>query len=345
MTGLLTARRSPRPVALFRIGVGLAALARLLDWTPGLSGLPEISAFTTAWTLAAAGLTLGIRARLCAWVLCALSAGLYVVDQNFWGHHAYVLTLLLMLALVDSDASLSVRWLRQGRVERDVIWWPMWLAQLQLSIAYVYTAAATINPAVLEGDLLARSLGLPPAPQWMAAPVVAAEFFIGGALWILSLRSWAFLLGFGLHALAPVLMGPDVGLIVFTLLVFAVYVLFVDARPRSRLVVWDDTCGFCRTWVTWLRRLDWLSVHRFEGSSRAGVLKHARITAEQAAEEITVRLDDRTVGGFEAIRVILETLPVSFLWARGLALWPINKIGAAAYRCVARRRHCPLPPR
>ncbi len=368
---LLTARRPARAVGVFRIGIGLAVLirglkttrdlywlghdpsvvpARLYDWAPRLEGMPEIAAFTAVWLLASAGLILGVRARLSAGVLCAMSIGLHVVDQNYWAHHVYFMTLmLLLLTIVDSDASLSLRWRRQGRPERDVLWWPVWLVQVQLSLAYLYTAAAKLNPAFLDGAVLQGAIGLPSESawlaQWMAWPALAAEFFIGVALWVPALRPWAFLAGFGMHGLVPVLMGPYAGLVVFTMLVWSVYVLFLDAAPASRLVVWDDTCSFCRGWVTWLRRLDWLRVHRFEGSSRPEVLVEAGVTSEEANEEIKLRVGTRTVGGFAAIGGILEMLPLGFLWARALTLPPINWLGAAIYRRVARRRHCLLPPR
>jgi predicted DCC family thiol-disulfide oxidoreductase YuxK len=371
LTRLLTARRPARAVGLFRIGVGLAVLARglktgrdlyllghdpsvvparLYDWAPRLETLPEVLVFTVVWMLAGAALTLGHRARLSAGVLCAMSIGLHVVDQNFWAHHVYFMTLvLLLLTIIDSDASLSLRWLRDGRPERDVLWWPVWLVQVQLTLAYLFTAIAKLNPAFLDGAVLQTALELPPdwvwlAP-WIALPALVAEFFIGVALWVPALRPWAMLVGFGLHGLVPVLMGPYVGLLVFTLVVWSIYILFVDDRPRSRLVVWDDTCSFCRGWVTWLRRLDWLRVHRFEGSSRPEALAEAEVTAEAANDEIKLRVGSRTMGGFAAIGAILESLPIGFLWARALTLPPISWLGAAAYRRVARRRHCLLPPR
>ena len=371
LTRLLTARRPARAVGLFRIGIGLAALARglktgrdlywlghdpsvvparLYDWAPRLETVPEVLAFTVVWMLAGAALTLGHRARLSAGVLCAMSIGLHVVDQNFWAHHVYFMTLvLLLLAIIDSDASLSLRWLRDQRPERDVLWWPVWLVQVQLTLAYLFTAIAKLNPAFLDGGVMQTALELPPdwvwlAP-WIALLALCAEFFIGVALWVPALRPWALLVGFGLHGLVPVVMGPYVGLLVFTLLVWSIYILFVDDRPRSRLVVWDDTCSFCRSWVTWLRRLDWLRVYRFEGSSRPEVLAEAGVTAEAASDEIKLRVGSRTLGGFAAIGAILESLPVGFLWARALTLPPISWLGAAAYRRVARQRHCLLPPR
>jgi predicted DCC family thiol-disulfide oxidoreductase YuxK len=371
LTRLLTARRPARAVGLFRIGIGLATLARglktsrdlywlghdptvvparLYDWAPRLETVPEVMAVTVVWLLAAAALTLGYRARLAAGVLCAMSIGLHVVDQNFWAHHVYFMTLvLLLLTIVDSDASLSLRWLRDRRPERDVLWWPVWLVQVQLTLAYLFTAIAKLNPAFLDGAVLQAAIGFPAEwewlARWIALPALGAEFFIGVALWVPALRPWALLLGFGLHGLVPVLMGPYAGLLAFTLLVWSVYILFIDDRPQSRLVVWDDTCRVCRGWVTWLRRLDWLRVHRFEGASRPEALAEAGVTAEEASDEIKLRDGSRTIGGFAAVAAILESLPIGFLWARLLTLPPINWLGAAAYRRVAERRHCLLPPR
>jgi predicted DCC family thiol-disulfide oxidoreductase YuxK len=371
LTHLLTARRPARAVGVFRIGIGLAALgrglktsrdlyllghdpsvvpARLYDWAPDLETLPDVMGVTAVWVLASVALTLGYRARLSAGVLCALTILLHVVDQNFWAHHVYFMTLvLLLLTIIDSDASLSVRWLREGRPERDVLWWPVWLVQVQLSLAYLFTAIAKLNPAFVGGAVLEGAMALSPesafVARWLAPPALVAEFFIAVALWVPALRPWALLVGFGLHGLAPVLMGPYAGLLVFTLLVWSVYILFLDDRPQARLVVWDDTCGFCRDWVTLLRRLDWLRVHRFEGSSRPEALAEAGVTAEQASEEIKVRVGERTIGGFAAIGTILESVPLGYLWASALALPPINWLGAAVYRRVSRQRHCLLPPR
>ena len=229
LTRWLTARRPARAVGLFRIGVGLAALvrgiktardlyllghdpsvvpARLFDWAPRIDTLPPIAAVTALWMLAAAGLTLGVRARTSAGVLCALSIGLHLVDQNFWGHHVYFMTLtLLLMTMVDTGASLSRRWLADGRPERDVEAWPLWLVQVQLSLAYLFTAVAKLNPAFLLGEVLQPAMALPESwvwlMPWLALVALGAEFFVGVALWVPALRSWAFVVGFGLHGLVP----------------------------------------------------------------------------------------------------------------------------------------------
>ena len=95
LTRLLTARRPARAVGLFRIGVGLAVLARglktgrdlyllghdpsvvparLYDWAPRLETLPEVLAFTVVWMLA--------WRRAHAWPSRAAECGCVVCDVD-----------------------------------------------------------------------------------------------------------------------------------------------------------------------------------------------------------------------------------------------------------------------
>ena len=86
LTRWLTARRPARAVGLFRIGIGLAVIARgikttrdlyllghdpsvvparMFDWAPRLDTPWQIAIVMALWMLAAAGLTLGTSARAC----------------------------------------------------------------------------------------------------------------------------------------------------------------------------------------------------------------------------------------------------------------------------------------
>lgn len=277
LTRLLTARRPARAVAILRIGIGLAALvrglktgrdlyllqhdpgavpARLFDWAPDLASTTAIASFTFFWIAASAGLIVGYRSRRCAFALFLGGVFLHLVDQNFWAHHMYfLLLLLLLLSVSDSDAELSVRWVRNGRADRDILTWPLWLFKVQLSLVYFYTAVAKVNPTFLGGEVIAGRLTLPAlltspaALGLLAAGAVAVEFFLSFALWVPTLRYWGFLLGLMLHGIVPFVMGPYVGLIVFSLMTLSVYVLFVDDRKASRLIIWDDRCNVCETSV------------------------------------------------------------------------------------------------
>ena len=137
-------------------------------------------------------------------------------------------------------------------------------------------------------------------------------------------------------------MGPYVGLVVFTLLVWSVYVLFVDAAPAVAARRVGRHLRFLPRLGPWLRRLDWLRVHRFEGSSRPEVLAEAGVTAEEASEEIKVRVGARTSAALRPL-AILESLPVGFLWARALTLPPISWLGSRGVPARGAARHCLLP--
>jgi len=258
---MLTHERPAWPLALCRMGVAVAALirglktvrdmyllqhdpdtipARLYDWAPRMAATWEIALFGLVWVAASVGLLVGHRARLSAAVLLGLSLFQHVVDQNYWAHHMYFLMLLLgLLAVSDSDAVFSVRWVREQMPTRWVSGWPVWLLRMQLSIAYFYSAAFKMNEGFLSGAILAERLWL---PSFMHEPVmlralatstVGAEFFLAFALWHARFRPAALVVGGLLHGLIPILMGPYAGLIVFSLLIFSVYILFLDDRVRA----------------------------------------------------------------------------------------------------------------
>ncbi len=291
---LLAAERPARAVAICRIGIGLAAFiiglktahdlfllrrpefvrAPPFDWMPAFESTGAILAFAGVWIAASFGLIIGYRARWCALGLVAGTVLRFLIDQNMWSNHTYFVGLaLLLLSLTESDASLSVRWVREGRPERQVTAWPLVLLQLQLSIVYFYSAIAKMNPTFLGGEILSARLSVPgvvdnPVVIKLASvATIGLELFLSFALWIPSLRYWGFLAGAVFHALIPLSIHLYAGLVAFSIATLSPYILFLDDRPGSRVVIWDDHCGFCRSWVRLFRRFDWLRIHRFEGAS------------------------------------------------------------------------------
>ncbi|MEQ1758425.1 MAG: HTTM domain-containing protein [Vicinamibacterales bacterium] len=257
---LLTHERPAWPLAVCRIGLGTAAMirglktvrdlyllqhdpaavpARLFEWAPRLAATWEIACFGLLWMAASLGLVVGYRARLSAGVLLALSILQHLVDQNFWAHHMYFMMLMLLLVgLSDSEATLSVRWGRESSPGRWIPGWPVWLLKVQLSLAYFYSAAAKLNEPFLSGQVLLDRLALPDFArdpviiQTLAVGAVGVEFFLAFALWNRRLRPLALVAGLFLHGLIPVTMGLYAGLIVFSMMVFSIYVLFLDDRTR-----------------------------------------------------------------------------------------------------------------
>jgi predicted DCC family thiol-disulfide oxidoreductase YuxK len=121
------------------------------------------------------------------------------------------------------------------------------------------------------------------------------------------------------------------------------YLLFLDAGPEGRVVVWDDGCGFCATWVAWFRRLDWMHALRFVPRSQLAS-ENLPVSEDAAARALqTVLPGGRVCGGFAAVTRVGEILPVSYLWAPMLRMPPIALLGEAVYRRVAESRRCELP--
>jgi len=261
LTRLVTARRSALALALCRIGIGLAALvrglkstrdfywlatdpdvvpARWLTSAPEMTATWQIAAFSALWIVASIGLVIGYRSRACAVVVFVLAVGQQFLDQNMQAHHMdFLVVVLFLIALTDSDAAMSVRAAR-GHGASTVPAWPVCLLQVQLSIVYFFTAAAKLNEPFLSGQVLLDRLALPtfvtdPAViRAIATGTVGLEFFLAFGLWIRPLRPWAFALGLVLHGLVPITMGLYAGLIVFSLAVLAIYVLFIDEAWGSK---------------------------------------------------------------------------------------------------------------
>jgi predicted DCC family thiol-disulfide oxidoreductase YuxK len=225
----------------------------------------------------------------------------------------------------------------------------------QVSAVYGFAALSKLNREYLAGITVGAYVSpavLAPLPDPLRTAVllgwswssIALELFLAGALWIAPLQPMAFLAGLMLHTAMVLLLPPRLGfqLAIFAIEMFALYLVFLAAPPRSRTVVWDDRCGFCEAVVRWIRRLDWLGVHSFgraaesappaEGGGGIQVLTPAAHHAE-----IQVLTPAGHYAGFAAIRSMLEVLPVSFLWAPLGRLPLIRALGERAYQAVARR--------
>ena len=347
---------------VFRAAVGAAALvkgidlaARLrdvgsfrsdsLDW---LGTLPQSAwpIVLAAWFVAAGALALGWRGRIAAAGL-ALVAAFVMAFAGMYSNHLYLLaTFAALLALVDTRAD-------------TVPAWQLWLLQLQVSVVYVFSALAKLNADFLPGNVLyyraSSSMFLPDlepvavAPLFAGLSVVAilSELVIAGALWSERLRALAFGLGGLLHTgmLVAISSTPELALrlVVFEMLMLSSYLLFVAPAPLARTVVWDDGCGFCRTWVTWFGRLDWLHALRFVGRSDLERNGTSAVLARHALEAVQLVGPHGTRrGGFEAVRRVAAVLPATFLVAPFMGIGPVRVVGDRAYRAVAARRTCRL---
>jgi predicted DCC family thiol-disulfide oxidoreductase YuxK len=368
---LVSERLDPRPLAIMRILVGLAAIGKLgllsailprlyrrgvirAPYVAWLSEPPQplLTLLVVAGLTAAVCFTVGLRTRWAGAVLTAVLGICLALDQQLWGNHLYLLFLWsLLLTIADSGGAFALD--SRGKEPRPIPAWPAFLIKVQLSIVYGFTAVAKVNAAYLSGAVFRSGFWWAAPRAFFSALAVASilvEGFLAIGLWVPRLRPVAFIVGLGLHTgillamkLQPA--GTPAGtpeLLIFGVISLAPYVLFLDAPPASRLVVWDDRCAFCRTCVRWFQRLDWLDTHRFIGSSQADAYVYTGIRPGDADEALQLVGPAGRTSGFAAVRSILEVLPISFLLAPVLRLPPVDRLGRKAWRAVA-TRHQGIP--
>jgi predicted DCC family thiol-disulfide oxidoreductase YuxK len=363
-----------RPLALARIGATLAillelpnsaeTLLRLTDSSvihaPYLTFAPRIAEpmvwlLIGLWLVGAVMLMVGWYTRVGGTMLTVALALAVFSDQQTYSNHLYLmLPVAALLTVAESGAAISLDARRDGGHDW-VPGWPVWLLCAQVSIVYAFAALAKLNPDFLSGSVVASYLrrdGLLALPDaWrslqpmliLSLLAICSEAFLAFALWIPRWRPAAMVVGLGLHVFIAGWLEPTGPLLVFSLLMLPLYLLFLDVVPEGRVVVWDDGCGFCATWVRWFRRLDWMHALRFVPRSQlasAGL----PVSEDAAARALQVVLPNGEVrGGFAAVTGVAEVLAVSYLWAPVLRLQPIAAIGEAVYRRVAQRRKCELP--
>jgi len=357
------------PVGLCRIGVGLAAIiqgpitfrylqqlsfadvvqAKRFAFLPDISP-PWTLVFLLAWLLASSLFTVGLFTIINGTVLAALLAAQFVLDQNLYSNHLYLLFLAVsLLTISGAGRTLSLDARRSTRAA-TVPAAPIFLLKYQVSVVYTFTALQKINGTYFAGEMLQRAFvfGSLFPDLWLYQAIgivtVIGELFLAFALWHTKGQPLAFLLGFVLHVLIVLLMRAHKELMVFSLLMLSQYILFVPGQPRSLLVIWDNHCSFCSGWIRFFRTFNWLRRLAFAGSSDYRLLSHHNISPEEADQEIKVVVDGRVLGGYNALVEISSFLPIAMFWSILLGLRPTRAIGRRAYKFVAAHRKCTYSP-
>lgn len=130
-------------------------------------------------------------------------------------------------------------------------------------------------------------------------------------------------LGLGLHVVIPATLGAP--LIPLNTLMLGAYVLFPDWRHGSQCVVWDSGSPGIASFVRAFRRLDWFGVHEFEPSALA-----------QPESPIRINGPDQSAEGYDAVRIMLERSPVTFLVAPMLGSRLAAPLGKRVYHRLIR---------
>jgi predicted DCC family thiol-disulfide oxidoreductase YuxK len=329
------------PMTICRIAIGLAAAVRSamqygllrqlysgeviplrnIEWLPDFP--PVLVFLSVATSLAFA---VGFHTRITGALTLAFFLYQFLLDSNLYANNTYLLILILFLVTLPNSTTPTI---------------PRWqslLPRLQVTIVYVYSVLFKINPEFLTGQTTAEAMRLPaswlstPIPALLAIAALALELAIPIVLWIPRLRPTAFVMGALLHL--GIVIGMERhytgAMLCFGTTMLAPFLLFLENPPRSRTVLWDANCSFCRQTIRLLQLLDWLHIHNFQPST------------DPSLTEIKLTYDNQTRGGFDAFREILCLQPLSYLWAPILALPPINALGHKVYKYVAARRHCSL---
>lgn len=238
-----------RALAIARIGLGLATLittwemygtlSRVVDTTialPYFAALPSptttgVWVVTALCALAGSAMTVGWYARSAAVAVTALSAWIFVWDQQTYSsHRVLALLLIAMLCFTACDRVWALRPQPDGRT---ATWVPL-LMMSQLSVCYLFAGLSKVNPVFPAGRQFDYWLWLPLPSQLdmaLAWGTILAEVFMAGALWFRPTRGLAVVLGIILHVSIVVTMKSDnLVLAAFTLICVSVYPLFFVRR-------------------------------------------------------------------------------------------------------------------
>lgn len=353
-------RIDSRPLGLARIVVGVAALIRCFMALPVLLALTEpetlrvpyagwipdptiplVVSLVTLWALSAILFTIGWKVTLTGTTLLLSIVFVLGIDEQTYGNHLYLMAwLVLLLTLAGAGSGLNIH-----RRDVPVVRWPVLLLMIQLSIVYGFSAITKFNESFLTGQVLGENLGigLMPFPDaWrtssllsvIAALALFAELFIAVFIWRRRFRPAAFVLGLGLHASISLFMAPTMDLVVFSLEMLALYPVFLTTG--GLILVWDDSCRSCQSWVRRFQRLDVLEVLQPIG---AGDPSNA-IAIDDVARSMHLIHAGGTTSGFAAITRTLEHLVPSLWFAPLLRLPGVSQLGESWYRWQARRRSC-----
>lgn len=241
----------PRPVAVARVGLGIALIVNAMELFSLLWGIahgmvalpvhdaipaPTATAVAVHTVLAAAAgiaVAVGWRAAAAAAVATVLNVWVLLWDQQTHSSPQVLITMLVAyLIFARSDAMCSVS-RRGGRVP----WWPQLLMMTQVSVCYFFGAVSKVNVSFLSGAPLFDWVWVP-FPWWafmlMAVGTVVVELFLAIGFWFRRTRCAAACLGVGLHtSIMVMLAGQKWVLFAFAVACVCIYPLFLT-RPALR---------------------------------------------------------------------------------------------------------------
>lgn len=92
-------------------------------------------------------------------------------------------------------------------------------------------------------------------------------------------------------------------------------------------VIYDGGCGFCKLWVSRLKRMDFFGKLRF-------------LPMQEQLSEMKLVVGEKTYGGFQAFRRLTLALPMLYPLILLVYFPGASFIGNIIYRFIAKNRHC-----
>lgn len=115
--------------------------------------------------------------------------------------------------------------------------------------------------------------------------------------------------------------------------------MLANARSaEGRIVVgFDEHCGVCQRFAQMVQRLDWRHVIVADRAHSPRDERLWAVPVERRLREMVAidRVSGQAVGGFDAVRVVLGSLPVLIPLRPFLAIAAKTGLGEAVYRRIA----------
>jgi hypothetical protein len=254
---LMDLQADPRPIAIARMGVGVATIMNaaemfglLTQIADGKLALPvhelmpepsraAATVYLVLASLAGLGIVLGWLTAPFAIASTLLNVWVFLWDQQTYSSHRLLATLLVAyLVFARSESAWSI-----SRRRGAVPWWPQFLMMTQLSVCYFFAAISKINAQFLSGVPLSQWIWIA-LPPWIllvtAVGTIVVEIFLTVGLWLQSVRRVAVALGLFLHlSIAITMKEQTLPLVAFGLTCVSLYGLFVF-RPVRMITGIDE---------------------------------------------------------------------------------------------------------
>lgn len=281
---------------------------------------------------------------------CLMNRNILTVDPSL----AFIGWLLIALVLIPAGEPLSLS--RKGRkwYMPAYIYWGAWL-----TLGLAYTASGVdkfMAPSWQNGLAMKYILELPIAYEWwfrdflLALPewLLRLQTWVAGGVFLTALPAvffsrmrlvaWILLTAmFGFTLIMLDLVQVVLGVFLFHFFLFD-STWFTRKDGKRRLVLYDDSCGVCSRFISFVAREDLQNRYQFAGFGTQTAVKILSEEERKRMEEMVFMEGERVYRGADAGIRILESLGGMWRMASLARLLPPRML-EGGYRFLARNRH------